>query len=169
MGLSWLTWAVAIFTDHAVVSLAFTNLFHGIPFFVIVWHVAYERQRQQHHDGKERPSTTAARLSAQAMKAMTMGGGHGAKVYLLVLLALGAFESLLWELLIVKEYHRPEDLWPSMRWVSPTLEGSQQSMAVALVNLPQVRMAQLFSSGIRLLPGVLVCASTYRPPVTVEC
>ena len=84
-----------------------------------------------------------------------------------LLLCLGAAESLMWELLVVKEYHQPEHLWPvvqvrackqlkefftqqcnfdlginrasvSTQWMSPELEGWQRSFAVALVNLPQM-------------------------------
>lgn len=158
-----------------MVSLAFMNLFHGFPFFVIVWHVAHERQRQIQQDGildggaqqgqgqqeeeeKGLGSLSSARyggLSARAMRAMTEGGGRGARTYLLLLLTLGVFESLLWELLIVKEYHKPEDLWPGVRWASPTLEGKWLSFAVALVNMPQVRRRRWRSS----LP-YLLCTAT---------
>ena len=36
---TWLTWAVGAFCDHEVVSLAFVNLFHGLPSFVLVYMV----------------------------------------------------------------------------------------------------------------------------------
>jgi len=43
MCLSWLTWYLGALIDHAVVALAFLNLFHGIPFFVIVYQVSQAR------------------------------------------------------------------------------------------------------------------------------
>ena len=109
--ISWLTWSVAIFNDHAVVSLAFMNLFHGIPFFVIVWNVARARHEQiatQH--GQPRLG-----VSERAMRALTEDGGRGARLYLALLLCLGAAESLMWELLVVKEYHQSDDLWPAVQ------------------------------------------------------
>lgn len=37
MLLTWLTWAVGIFLPHPLISAAFINLFHGIPFIALTW------------------------------------------------------------------------------------------------------------------------------------
>merc|ERR1711964_154470 len=52
----WVTWAVGALLNHSVVSLAFINLFHGIPSMVIVYQVCQERYAQL-RDASKFPNT----------------------------------------------------------------------------------------------------------------
>ena len=87
MGLSWMTWAVGAMVDHEILSLAFLNLFHGIPSMVIVWWVCNERYKDK--EDFELP------LRDKLNKMLTATGNW--PYYLGFMFVLAIFEDVLWE------------------------------------------------------------------------
>ncbi len=90
MGASWLTWAVGTLCDHEVVTLAYLNLFHGIPFFVMVFMYCQRRWASLE------PAACTDRLTALVTRSWPLFIGF--------LVALALTEQLLWDALLEFDY-----------------------------------------------------------------
>jgi hypothetical protein len=130
MGCSWLTWGCGALIDHQVLSLAFLNLFHGVPSFVLVYFVC-----QRRYAGKE-----ARELGATDRLTVAMTSPGRWPVYLAFLVSLAVVEELLWEVLVGDlGYLTSETLPPHLyRWILPTLSRLQSSMVISALALPQL-------------------------------
>jgi len=103
MATSWATWAFGTLCDHEVATLAALNLFHGVPFFVMVFQ--YCRRRWASLE----PAGCADRLTVLLTRRWY--------VFLLFLVALAVLEELLWDALVFQDY-LPERCraWSAHAW-----------------------------------------------------
>ncbi len=120
MTLSWISWSVGIgLADHPLISAAFINLFHGIPFLGLVWY----RCNRRWQGASGGPSRLVAWLSQR-------------RNWLWFLLPLWVFalaEETLWDGLVWQIY------LPSLLDVSgPDLSLEMLSLWVALLSIPQI-------------------------------
>eukprot|EP00322_Chrysochromulina_rotalis_P009777 CAMPEP_0115866474 /NCGR_PEP_ID=MMETSP0287-20121206/20267_1 /TAXON_ID=412157 /ORGANISM="Chrysochromulina rotalis, Strain UIO044" /LENGTH=458 /DNA_ID=CAMNT_0003321041 /DNA_START=35 /DNA_END=1411 /DNA_ORIENTATION=- len=90
MGASWLTWMIGTLCDHEVATLAVLNLFHGIPFFVMIFQ--YCRRRWASLE----PAGCGDRLTVLLTRRWY--------VFLSALFALALLEELLWDALVFQDY-----------------------------------------------------------------
>jgi len=120
MLLTWLTWAVGTQLDHPLVSLAFLNLFHGIPYIIIIWLCNQRRWLTA------TPSSRDQRFLAYLAKPQAWWLFFG------LLLALAISEEALWDGLV---WHRYLDHYTQFqpREFSP----KTLSLIVAALALPQ--------------------------------
>eukprot|EP00736_Rhodelphis_marinus_P012609 Rmarinus@m.15562 len=130
MVLAWLTWALGGFIDHFVLSLAFLNLFHGVPFIFIVWFVA----NQTLGDGTKNTKKIQDSFFRRGVRWMTRRGNW--MYYYLFLLCLAFVEELLWDALIWQLYLPNLSMFSSVEW--PQLVGWQRSFITAILALPQI-------------------------------
>ncbi|MBW2523358.1 MAG: hypothetical protein JRI23_04255 [Deltaproteobacteria bacterium] len=125
MSATWLTWAVGIrMADSPIVSAAFLNLIHGIPFLVLVWLYCH---RKWHG-----PASAAASASGARAIRWLSARSHVWAFYLLVF-GLALLEEGLWDGLVWQHY-LPTDLGVAL----PELSAPVTSLAVATLSLPQI-------------------------------
>ena len=117
MALIWLRWGLGSLIEHPIASLAFINVFHGLPFIALVWCCAEHRWRDR---------AAVDKLEGFA-SFLTRPGRWFAFFAFLVL--LGGLEELLWDGLVWRRYLPQHGF---------RLSGSWQSAAVALLALPQL-------------------------------
>eukprot|EP00927_Polykrikos_kofoidii_P078193 TRINITY_DN75040_c0_g1_i1.p1 TRINITY_DN75040_c0_g1~~TRINITY_DN75040_c0_g1_i1.p1 ORF type:complete len:406 (+),score=44.53 TRINITY_DN75040_c0_g1_i1:135-1220(+) len=125
MAMSWFTWAVGALLDHQVLSLAFLNLFHGVPFMFLVWIVCQRRYEPKAMD--ELP------LTDRIIKHFTSSRWSWLAFYA-VLCAHAVVEESMWELFVYRVYHDPEEI----AWAMPTLTPLNEAWITSLLALPQV-------------------------------
>jgi len=121
MACSWLSWAVGIgLSNHPLVSAAFLNLFHGIPFLALVWH---------------RSRRVAATSPGPGWRARLMSWltarRRWAWFYLLAL-APAVVEEALWDGFVWQVYLPSLVGWP------PGAAAGGLSFWVALLSVPQI-------------------------------
>ena len=110
---TWVSWYVGLrYADNLLVSAAFLNLFHGLPFLVLVWLRGQERARMH----------PQRKISAWFQPGKWI-------YYYGVLVALAAAEELLWDGLVWHSYLGAIDL---------TLSHSAKALLVALLVTPQL-------------------------------
>jgi|ETNmetMinimDraft_25_1059894.scaffolds.fasta_scaffold31884_1 hypothetical protein len=117
---SWISWIVGIgLADHALISAAFLNLFHGIPFLALVWYRCNRRW-----EGRTKgPSPLLAWLSQR----------RNWIAFYLVVLGLALIEESFWDGMVWHEY------LPSLLGIkAPELSAQALSFWVALLSLPQI-------------------------------
>lgn len=120
---AWASWYVGVrMADHLLVSAAFLNFFHGLPFLMLVWHRMRARWREV--DARpSRPLPLVARLAR----------GRRWVLFYALLFAVAAVEELLWDGVVWRTY------LPSATGLSlPELSAVALSLWVALLSLPQV-------------------------------
>jgi len=120
MACSWMSWSVGIgLADHPLVSAAFLNLFHGIPFIAIVWHRC--NKRWQGTTGG--PSPFVAWVSQRRRWLL----------FYLVALVPAVFEETLWDGFVWQQY-----LPSLLSFEMPELSPTALSVWVAVLSLPQI-------------------------------
>jgi len=90
MAMCWITWAIGATLEHEVTTLAWVNLFHGLPFFVMVG--MYCRRRWS----ALTPADCGDRFTAFITQRWT--------TMLAILFALALAEELLWDLFVWQEF-----------------------------------------------------------------
>jgi hypothetical protein len=129
MAATWLTWFVGSLVDNELVSLAFVNLFHGVPFFFLVHKACVYRWANR----------KAVRWGERLVKYIV----RPTNVHLFYLLpfALALLEELLWDIFVWQHYipdYLPL-LFPGSKTTHlPQLSPMAMSLAVSLLALPQV-------------------------------
>ena len=114
---SWLSWSLGIgLADHPLVSLACINLFHGIPFLVLVWH-----RCNQNWEASPRADAVPSRLVAWLSRRRNVWAFYG------LLLVVALAEEGLWEGLVWGTYLPRVELGPEAI-----------SLGVALLATPQI-------------------------------
>lgn len=120
---SWVSWAVGLrMASSPLVSAAFINLLHGIPFLAIVWvysHRKWHGKGQKHASGGKLLRVLTAKRSL-------------ALFYLLVF-GLALFEEGLWDGFVWRHY-LPEGLAARVPELSPLW----MSLVVATLSMPQI-------------------------------
>lgn len=117
--LTWISWSVGIwYSGHPLVSAAFINLFHGVPFLALVW--LYGRNRWQKNSG----GTPLLRY---------IFAGNQLLVFLAILIGLALVEEFFWEVSVWKNYF-PDVL---SGWGKEQFPAILLSALVALLSLPQ--------------------------------
>ena len=116
---SWATWWCGLrVADSFFVAAAFINLFHGVPYTMLVWHRV--RSNPVH---RERVGTAVASIAS--------AGRWGA--FYAIVLGAALLEETLWELIVWHQYTRGSapvlPAWSRSVWLS---------FWVALLSLPQV-------------------------------
>jgi len=121
---SWISWGVGIgMADSPIISAAFINLLHGIPFLAIVW--VYSNRKWHGKDAPTAPSRTRWVRFLTARR-------HLALFYLLVF-GLAIIEEGFWDGLVWRHY-LPASLADSVPELAPWI----LSLAVATLSLPQI-------------------------------
>ncbi len=128
---SWISWAVGIsMADAPIVSAAFINLLHGIPFLVIVWvycrrkwHGSLVKSAEQVVDSPSLPK--AGRWIRILTKRQNLAA------FFLLIFGFAILEEGLWDGLVWRHYI-PESMQPEQ--LSPWL----LSLVVATLSLPQI-------------------------------
>ena len=119
---SWVSWSLGIgLATHPLVSLACINLFHGVPFLVLVWYRCHEGWRARAAAGEVPPEPRRQPWVYRLAQPRALGAFYG----LLLLLALA--EEGLWERLVWGNYVAKVEL-----------EGAGLALAVALLSTPQI-------------------------------
>ncbi len=130
MAASWVSWSVGIgFSDHPLVSAAFLNLFHGIPFIGLVWHRCSHRA----DDSPCEPPGEPAADSPDDPAGRPWFSRRWFWFYAPILILAVAEESL-WDALVWKEY-LPSIIGPS---IGGELSEIALSAAVAVLSVPQI-------------------------------
>ncbi len=106
-------------SDHALVSAAFLNLLHGVPFLALVWH----RCNQRWQGRNEGPSRLLAWLSQRRRWLW----------FYAVILALAVFEESLWDAAVWQVY-LPDLLALDL----PETDAATLSFVVAVLSVPQI-------------------------------
>lgn len=116
---SWASWYAGVrLSDHLLVSAAFLNFFHGLPFLVLVW----RRCNARHERG-----TTGARLVGWLSARGRAWAFYG------FVFAIALVEELLWDGVVWRSY------LPSLLDVSPpALSAFALSLWIALLSTPQI-------------------------------
>ncbi len=119
---SWISWYVGVrLSDQLLVSAAFLNFFHGLPFLMLVWH----RLRVRHGDVEE----SGARRSFVAL----LTRKRRWPLFYGLLFAVALVEEVLWDGVVWRTY------LPGFTGVSlPELSAVVLSVWVALLSLPQI-------------------------------
>ncbi len=121
MGGHYLTWGVGIyFTDNPLISAAFLNLFHGIPFLAMVWFYCNRKWRDPE---RKKRSRVLAFLSQPK---------NWFWFYLLIFIP-ALLEETLWDSFVWQVY-LPDILTTPL----PGLNHFAISVLVALLSLPQI-------------------------------
>ncbi len=119
MAFSWISWSVGIcLADHPLVSAAFLNLFHGIPFIGLVWYRCNRRW-----EGQE--------ASAASPLLAWLSQRRNWIAFYAVILVPAVLEEALWDGIVWKVY-----LPSLLTWESPSSAGV--SFWVALLSVPQI-------------------------------
>jgi len=120
MACSWLSWTVGIsYAANPLVSAAFLNLFHGIPFLALVWY----RCNRRWEDHFSEVSPLLAWLSQR----------RNWLAFYLMVLGLAIAEESLWDGLIWQTY-----LPALLDFDPPNLSAAALSFWVALLSIPQI-------------------------------
>ncbi len=120
MVLSWISWWVGIsLADHPLISAAFLNLFHGIPFIALVWYRCNRKWQGRSCEG----SRLVAWLSQRRNWAY----------FVLLIIGVAAFEEALWDGMVWRVY-----LPGLVGAESSALQASAMSFWVALLSVPQI-------------------------------
>ncbi len=117
---SWASWSIGIcYAQHPLVSLACINLFHGIPFLILVWY-----RVNRHWAAREAAGTMPEGFNLVAWLA------DPKRLWLFygVLLCLAVAEEGLWEAIVWGNH------LPKVTTLSP--EGT--ALAVAILSTPQI-------------------------------
>lgn len=117
---SWASWMLGVrLSDHLLVSAAFLNFFHGLPFLVLVW-----RRLQARVASAQQPLSPVLRFVTGAGRVWAFYG---------LLLSLAVIEEIFWDGLIWRTY------LPTVVPVSyPVLSSAVLSLCVALLSTPQI-------------------------------
>lgn len=120
MGCAWTSWFVGIgLAQHPLVSAAFLNLFHGIPFLALVWHRCNRRW-----EGK---TSARSRLLAYLSQRKNWFLFYG------LILAIAIVEESLWDGIVWRVY------LPSLLGTPlPRVSGAALSAWVAVLSVPQI-------------------------------
>lgn len=123
---SWVSWYVGVrLSDHLLVSAAFLNFFHGLPFLMLVWHrmrVRWADVTTSSEQRRERPPFLA-RLTRKGRWPLFYG----------LLFAVAFVEEALWDGVVWGTY------LPALTGLSaPALSALWLSFWVALLSLPQI-------------------------------
>jgi hypothetical protein len=119
---SWVSWYVGVrVADHLFVSAAFLNLFHGVPYLMLVWRRCNVRWGQGQAPG---PGQRLVAWISQRRRLLIFYG---------LLLALAVVEEALWDGVVWKKY-LPE----ATGWSGPELSAWALAAWVSLLSLPQV-------------------------------
>ena len=119
---SWVSWNLGIaLAAHPLVSLACINLFHGIPFLVLVWYRCHEAWRQRALKGE------VASESAQQPWVYRLAQRPALWAFYGILLVLALAEEGLWEGLVWGN-HLPR----------VELGTTSVALAVAVLSTPQI-------------------------------
>ncbi|MCP4445690.1 MAG: hypothetical protein GY811_10175 [Myxococcales bacterium] len=119
MVFSWISWWVGIsLADHPLISAAFLNLFHGVPFIALVWHRS-NRKWQGQEGG---PSRLVAWLSQR----------RNWVYFMVCIIAAAAIEESLWDGMVWRVY------LPSLLGLEAHSSASLLSFWVALLSVPQI-------------------------------
>jgi hypothetical protein len=122
MAAHFVTWAVGIrLTSHPLISAAFLNLFHGIPFIAIIWY--YCNRKWEDGESSARTSQLVQFLSRK----------KNWFLFFLVIFVPALVEETLWDWLVWERY-LPQFLSISL----PSLNHFALSVAVAVLSLPQI-------------------------------
>lgn len=121
MVLVHLRWSIGSLFDHPLVSLAFINLFHGLPFVALVWRCVERGWRERE------PETWSERLLSSLALSRRWW------IYLIILIALALGEELTWEVLVWRDY-LPADAALAL----PELGRNGTALAVSVLALPQL-------------------------------
>lgn len=123
---SWLTWGIGTSFDGQVLTLGWLNLFHGIPFIVMVG--VYCRNRW----ATLAPIGCSDRVIVLLTKQW--------RLFIPCLVLLGLLEDLLWDIFVWQDY--VPLLWeaflPRLAGELPELGPVCKSVAVSLLSVPQV-------------------------------
>lgn len=121
MSATWVSWFIGVrMTDHLLISAAFLNVLHGMPFLMLVWH----RLRSRYASGEgARVQTFVARMTRSNAWPLFYGG----------LFAIGVVEEALWDGVVWRTY-----LPGLMSGSWPEVSAVAMSFWVALLSLPQV-------------------------------
>lgn len=121
MGASWLTWWIGLrVVDHFFVAAAFINLFHGIPYTMLVWH----RFRANPAHGE--PGGSGAFVGFVARRG-------GWLVFYLVVLAIALAEEALWDRFVWGDY------LPGLAGTQePSAHAAWRAFWIAGLSLPQI-------------------------------
>lgn len=117
---SWVSWSLGIgMADHPLVSLACINLYHGIPFLVLVWYRCNRHWAAREAEGETPPGS---RLVAWLSRTKHLWAFYG------ILLLLSLVEEGLWERLI----------WGNYLTRVEGLGNHAISLGVAVLSTPQI-------------------------------
>jgi len=115
---SWISWYVGIgLAEHPLVSAAFLNLFHGIPFLAIVWF-------RCHRGARKEGASPLLRWLTQRKQWLA---------FYAIILGLAVLEELLWDGLVWKQY------LPNLIGIGEqALAPHWLSLTVAFLSVPQM-------------------------------
>ncbi len=121
----FITWAVGIkFTDNPIISAAFLNLFHGIPFIALVWYYCHNKWC----------SVDSPSSNSFGSKLMTyICRPNNWYLFYGLIFILACTEEFLWDGTIWQTYL---PYWLNLDL--PTLGHLGQSVCVAILSLPQI-------------------------------
>lgn len=117
---AWVSFGVGIgLSSHALVSAAFLNLFHGVPFLMLVWH--------------RRNALDEGTVGAAGRRCVTwLSQRKHWLAFYLVILAPALFEESLWDWFVWQAY------LPDLLGSAPRDVGDGPSFWVALLSVPQI-------------------------------
>ncbi len=123
MGATWLSWILGILgSDHLLISAAFLNLLHGLPYLALIWRRCNVRWQNQERLAGE-PSRLVSWVSQR----------HRWIWFYALVFALAIVEEILWDGLVWRKY------MPGLTGLSaPVLATWGLSFWVAFLSLPQV-------------------------------
>ncbi|KAL1504533.1 hypothetical protein AB1Y20_010935 [Prymnesium parvum] len=124
MGCTWLTWGVGTRCEHEVLSLSFLNLFHGIPFIVMVG--VYCRNKWA--------TLPPAACSDRLVRLLTRRW----HLFVPCLVCLALLEDLLWDAFVWRAYAPALARAYAPSLAPPELGELATSVAVALLSVPQI-------------------------------
>ncbi len=118
----WFTWLVGIWWfEHPLISAAFLNLFHGIPFLILILHCGRHKWR-----GHE-PVGVQETLLVRVFSATTW------VPFFVPIFLLAFFEETLWDAMVWGEY-----LPGLTSWTLPEITDESTALIVAVLSLPQI-------------------------------
>lgn len=120
MAAAWVSWYAGVrLADHLLVSAAFLNFLHGLPFLALVW-----RRCNARWEGRARPGAPLVAWLSQRRRWLAFYG---------VLFAIACVEELFWDGMVWQTY------LPSLAGVKlPRLSHVGMSFWIALLSTPQI-------------------------------
>lgn len=111
----YLTWALGIYMTNPIISAAFLNLFHGVPFFAIIWLYSKNKYLDQY---KVYPNISKIFQSKSII------------IFVGVVFLPALIEEFFWDQLIWHIY-LPESSWITVNY-------QLKALFIALLSLPQI-------------------------------